>query len=156
MSTEQTWQIATSNLEATLQLGAKIGSRLRGGEIIELLSDIGGGKTTFTRGIVTGAGSVDAVRSPSFTIRNEYRADALTMHHFDFYRLDDPGIMAVELMEVLEDPQAVIIIEWAEIVASVLPENHIRISITTTSDTTREFTISCPKKYNYLTENLTS
>ena len=123
---------------------------MRGGEVIELVSDVGGGKTTFVRGLAKGMGSSDKVASPTFTILREYKARGLTLYHFDFYRLSDPGIVANELSEVIGDPKAVIAVEWADIVENVLPASMLTIEIKNTGDTTREFIFSCPETLQYL------
>jgi tRNA threonylcarbamoyladenosine biosynthesis protein TsaE len=123
---------------------------LRGGEVIELVSDVGGGKTTFVRGLAQGMGSPDKVASPSFTLSREYRADKLTMYHFDFYRLSDPGIVANELAEVVDDPLAVVVVEWADIVENVLPADKLTITIKNKGETNREFSFSCPESLTYL------
>ncbi len=133
-----------------MALAAGIGSKLRGGEVIELVSDLGGGKTAFVRGLAKGLGSLDQVRSPSFTISNQYRANTLTLYHFDFYRLSEPGIMRQELNEIIEDPQAVVAVEWAEIVESVLPTDRLTVSIKATGENSREFSIEYPEKLSYL------
>jgi tRNA threonylcarbamoyladenosine biosynthesis protein TsaE len=127
-----------------------MGSRLRGGEVIELVSDVGGGKTTFVKDFAKGFGSTDSVASPSFTIFREYKAGDKTMYHFDFYRLSDPGIVANELAEVIDDDRAVVVVEWADIVEDVLPAEHVTIRIKSTSDTDREFEISYPETLAYL------
>jgi tRNA threonylcarbamoyladenosine biosynthesis protein TsaE len=128
----------------------RIGHKLRGGEVIELVSDLGGGKTAFVRGLAKGMGSDDAVRSPSFTLNNRYRAGTLTLHHFDFYRLEEPGIMRQELAEVLEDSQSVAVIEWGGIAEAVLPPDRLTIRIRPTGETSRQFNFSCPRNLNYL------
>lgn len=128
----------------------RIGHKLRGGEVIELLSDLGGGKTTFVRGLAQGMGSGDAVRSPSFTLSNQYRANKLTLHHFDFYRLEEPGIMERELAEVLEDPRAVVVIEWGGIAEVILPAKRLSVTIRPTGETSRQFNFSCPNNLSYL------
>lgn len=128
----------------------QMGERLRGGETIELISDVGGGKTTFVKGLAKGFGSTDAVASPSFTISREYVAGDKTMHHFDFYRLNDPGIVANELAEVVVDDRAVTVVEWADIVEDVLPADHLTIRISNTGDTSRDFEITYPKSLTYL------
>lgn len=70
------------------------------------------------------------MQSPSFTIAREYRGNKrITIHHFDFYRLDDPGIVANELAEALEDPKAVIAVEWSDVVQNVLPKDRLRVDI---------------------------
>jgi tRNA threonylcarbamoyladenosine biosynthesis protein TsaE len=126
-----------------------MGKRLRGGEVIELVSDVGGGKTTFVRGLARGFGSQDVVGSPSFTLSREYNSGELTMYHFDFYRLSDPGIVANELAEVVGDSQAVVVVEWADIVENVLPPEHITITIKSTGESSREFTFSYPQRLAY-------
>jgi tRNA threonylcarbamoyladenosine biosynthesis protein TsaE len=145
-----TWQTDSTSLENTEELARSIGARLRGGEVIELVSDLGGGKTSFVRGLAAGAGSEDSVGSPSFTISREYHADKLVIHHYDFYRLNEAGIMANELQEILDDPQAVVVVEWADVVENVLPGERVRIRIATTGENSREFSIQLPDRYAYL------
>ena len=133
-----------------MRIAAAIGSRLKGGEVIELNSDVGGGKTTFVRGLAKGMGSSDKVASPSFTISKEYKADALTLYHFDFYRLDDPGIMTQELAELVGDPHVVIVVEWGGIVEEVLPIERLIIRINNQDDEARELAFSYPESLQYL------
>lgn len=128
----------------------KMGRRLRGGEAIELIGDLGAGKTAFVRGLAEGMGSKDSVRSPSFTISNRYRSGKLTMHHFDFHRLDDPGILRRELAEILSDPQAVAVVEWGDAVRNVLPHEHLTIRIAATGDESRDIRFSYPDSLGYL------
>jgi tRNA threonylcarbamoyladenosine biosynthesis protein TsaE len=141
--------VATSP-EETLKLAVSLGSRLRGGEVIELVSDLGGGKTTFIRGLAEGMGSHEMVSSPSFTISKQYRAGELTLHHYDFYRLTDPGIVGIELAEVLGDLKSVVVVEWASIVDNVLPPGRVSIKITVTGESSREFDMSFPDKFAYI------
>lgn len=117
----------------------RLGKRLRGGEVIELISDLGGGKTTFVRGLARGIGSQDQVTSPTFTINNVYQGAKLTLYHFDFYRLSEPGVMRDELAEILQDPQAVTVIEWGEMVHDVLPNDKLTMTITATGETSRHY-----------------
>jgi tRNA threonylcarbamoyladenosine biosynthesis protein TsaE len=154
MSTIKTWQISCETLSQTLLLASRLGHNLRGGEVIELVSDLGGGKTTFVRGLAAGMGSRDRVSSPSFTITNQYRSDSLTLQHFDFYRLAEPGIMREELAEVVADPRMVTVVEWASIVEAVLPSERLTISIQTTSETGRNLTFGYPNKLTYLMKGL--
>jgi len=123
---------------------------MRGGETVELVSDLGAGKTSFVRGLAAGMGSRDAVRSPSFTLSNIYQAGPLSLHHFDFYRLHEPGIMREELAEVLADPQAVVAVEWPDLIQKVLPDERLTVRIKTTGQNERTFSFSYPKKLAYL------
>lgn len=120
-------------------LGRKLGELLKGGEIIELVGDVGAGKTTLTKGIADGMGVDDDVQSPSFTINRVYDTpNSLQLAHYDFYRLQDAGIMAAELQETANDKQTVTIIEWAEIVKGVLPEDRLTVTITSPAEETRK------------------
>jgi len=134
----------------TEKIAEKLGAKLRGGDIIELVSDLGGGKTTFVRGLARGLGSPDKVRSPSFTLAHEYRAGELTLHHYDFYRLDDPGIVARELAEILTDKKAVVVIEWAKLIKQALPQAHLVVSLKLTGEQTRDITFDYPEDYAHL------
>jgi tRNA threonylcarbamoyladenosine biosynthesis protein TsaE len=133
-------------------LGNLLGSKLKGGEVIELRSDLGGGKTTFVRGLVQGAGSKDNVTSPTFTLSRIYKMSKLQIHHFDFYRLDDPGILADQLAESISSKNVITVIEWAQIVKNVLPENHLTIQFepTTNNPDERQITISYPETHRQL------
>jgi tRNA threonylcarbamoyladenosine biosynthesis protein TsaE len=123
---------------AMKQLGEKLGALLRGGEIIELIGDVGAGKTTLTKGVARGLSIDEDVQSPSFTISRVYDGrDELQLAHYDFYRLNDAGIMASELSETVSDPRSITIIEWAQIVAGVLPDDRLTVRITSPSETDR-------------------
>jgi len=140
----------TSKADETVALGRKIGSCLKGGEVIELSSDLGGGKTTLVKGIVAGFGSEDSVSSPSFTISNRYeRGDGKAFVHYDFYRLHEPGIMAAELQETSSGDD-VIAVEWANIVKGVLPAERIQMTIKSTAENEREITVELPEKLTYV------
>lgn len=113
------------------------------GQIIELIGDVGAGKTTFVRGFAQGLGIKEKVTSPSFTISKAYAfTDNRTLIHYDFYRLPDPGLMADDLSDNLKNPQNIIIIEWGNEVANLLPKDHTKITINFNDDETREVTIA--------------
>lgn len=119
-----------NSLEDTLTFGQRIAAQASGGEVIELLGDVGAGKTTFTKGLASGLGVTDPVQSPTFTISREYVGDrGLRLVHYDFYRLDDAGIMADEVADVLADSNAVVVIEWSDTVAHVLPDDRLVLTI---------------------------
>lgn len=149
MNQEIVKQLTTASAADTEAFAAAMGKRLRGGEVIELVSDLGGGKTTFVRGLARGLGSTDRVASPTFTISQEYKAGKFTIYHFDFYRLHEAGIVAAELAEVANDPQAVVVVEWGDIVRDVLPPEKITIHIKATAEDTRHMTLVYPKSLAY-------
>ena len=134
--------IEVKSEQATKELAQKIGATLQGGEVFQLVGDVGAGKTTFVKGLAAGLLVEDEVQSPSFTISRVYEArDELQLVHYDFYRLTDAGIMANELEEMVHDPKSVTVIEWADIVEGVLPEGHYTISFESPSETTRNITL---------------
>jgi tRNA threonylcarbamoyladenosine biosynthesis protein TsaE len=120
------------------QLGERLGQLLRGGEVIELIGDVGAGKTTFVRGLARGLGVVETIQSPSFTISRLYDVvEGRRLAHYDFYRLADPGIMSDELAETIGMRDTVVVIEWAAAVEQVLPGDRLTITITSPSPTER-------------------
>lgn len=151
MSMSVSWQVNSTSAEQTESLAEKIGRALKGGEVIELVSDLGGGKTTFVRGLARGFGSVNKVASPTFTLSRVYEAGEREMHHFDFYRLHEPGLIAEELTDVLGDHRNVVVVEWAGIVNDVLPKRRLTISIEHTLEG-RRLTFHCPDALRYLVE----
>lgn len=136
-------------------LGAKIGAALKGGEVFELIGDVGAGKTTFVKGLAQGLEISDDIQSPSFTINRNYSGrGCLILNHYDFYRLNDAGIMKIEIAESFVDPNNITIVEWGESVQDVLPNERIVVKIDYLPETGREITFEIPKKFTYLHESL--
>ena len=134
--------IEVTNEQTTKDLAQKIAAQLKGGEVFELVGDVGAGKTTFTKGLAKGLEVDDEVQSPSFTISRVYDArDDLQLVHYDFYRLTDAGILADELNEMVHDDKTVTVIEWADIVEGVLPVNRLTITFEAPSESTRSITL---------------
>ena len=114
-----------------------------GSHIIELIGDVGVGKTTFVRGLAKGLGIKEPVSSPSFTISKSYACpDGRTLVHYDFYRLNEPGLMSDELKEDLKNNNNIIIIEWSDFVKDILPKKHIIVNIKYNDDGSREMEVS--------------
>ncbi len=119
----------TYSAEETFALGKKIGERAEPGQVYSLIGDLGVGKTVFTQGVAAGLGIQEPVNSPTFTILQIYEAGRIPFYHFDVYRIGD-----VEEMEEIgyEDcfyGEGVCLIEWANLIEEILPENYIRIEI---------------------------
>lgn len=129
-----------------IKYGRELANVLTLPTVIELIGDVGAGKTTLTRGLAEGLGVTEPVTSPSFTISKRYyferNGQDCTLIHYDFYRLPDPGIMREEIAEALSEPNAVVVIEWGADIANLLPENKIRIEIDLNADGTRHLTSS--------------
>ena len=121
-----------------LEYGRTLGAKLQAPAVLELLGDVGAGKTTLVRGIAQGLGVKEAITSPSFTISKEYLGTNYRLVHYDFYRLADPGIMFEDLAEAINDPNAITIIEWGDSIQNVLPKQHRIIEIKYIDEQTRE------------------
>ena len=158
MNIDHVYSTSSVSLEATLLLGAKLGALLKGREVIELSSDLGGGKTAFVKGLAGGLGYTGNVISPTFTISKVYPLPhGLELHHFDFYRLADGDVVAAELAEIIGQPDIITAIEWPDTAASVLPDDRLRITIMATGETTRSFTfMSTGPKHQTLINGLQS
>lgn len=146
-------EITTKTAEQTMQIAAQIGKQLKGGEVIELVADVGGGKTTFVRGLAKGAGSKNHVSSPTFTISKVYKTPSFEIVHFDFYRLEEAGLIEYEVKDAIFDPKTVIVIEWSDVVRHVLPENRVVIEISTTEEG-RNFKLRWPEELDYLLQDV--
>ena len=99
--------------------------------VIELIGDVGAGKTTFVRGLAEGLSITEPITSPSFTISKSYALPHSRGYliHYDFYRLQDPGLMADDLAESIANPDNIVIIEWGESITDLLPKDHTTINI---------------------------
>ena len=114
---------------ATLQFAADLQGRLTGGCLVFLHGDLGAGKTTFVRGFLRAAGFQGAVKSPTFTLVEEYALPDRTLYHFDLYRLTDPE--ELEWMGIRDylRPDALVFIEWPERGAGLLPPPDLDIEL---------------------------
>ena len=125
-----------------LNFGRTLATKLQLPAVFELIGDVGTGKTTFTRGLAEGLQVSEPVTSPSFTISKRY-AFVTAAHqpgeliHYDFYRLDDPGIMRDELAEAIAQPDTVIVVEWGSDVADLLPASKYQLHFQLNADGTR-------------------
>lgn len=110
------------NEHDTEELGMKLASSLEPGDIVALIGDLGTGKTTLTKYIAKGLGVTENIDSPTFNIVKEHKSGIIPLFHFDVYRLSSGD----ELLDIGADEyfysDGVCIIEWADIVADVVPE----------------------------------
>ena len=113
-----------------LDFGKNFAKNIKTPQIIELIGDVGAGKTTFVRGLAEGLKVKEPITSPSFTISKSYALPTGGhLIHYDFYRLQDPGLMLEDLSESLNSPDNIVIIEWGTSVADILPEKRTKITI---------------------------
>lgn len=134
--------------DSLLAVAEKIGNSLKGGEVIELIGDVGAGKTTFVKGLAKGAGYTQTVSSPTYVIQQIYEG-RVTLQHFDFYRLDEPGLVRHTLNESI-DKNFVAIIEWANTVENSLPKDRLKIQFQVSSESTRDLYLEIPTNLKYL------
>lgn len=115
------------------------------------MSDLGGGKTTFVRGLARGAGSQARVASPTFTVSREYAGPRFTIVHFDFYRLHEAGVVEAELVEYIGDPAYVVVVEWSDVVRAALPAERLAVHIAPVAAADgRTITCRYPRQLSYL------
>ena len=119
----------TRSPEETYELGRKIGLQARPGQVYTLTGDLGVGKTVFTQGVAAGLGITEPVSSPTFTIVQFYEEGRLPFYHFDVYRIGD----IEEMEEIGYDDyffgKGICLIEWAELIEEILPDDRISITI---------------------------
>ena len=123
--------------EELIDFGRELGKKITAPCIIELIGDVGAGKTTFTRGLAQGLGIAEPITSPSFTISKSYAYKNGVLSHYDFYRLPDPGLMAEDLAESISDPHTITVIEWADTTKDILPDDRLIYQIQINDDGTR-------------------
>ena len=122
-------RLALRNLDDTAALGAAIAAGLQVGDLVALAGDLGAGKTTLARGILTALGLTGPMPSPTFTLVQTYEAPRLIVHHYDLYRLEDPREIAeLGLDEALED--GAVLVEWPERAGGLLPDDALSVSLT--------------------------
>lgn len=134
--------LTTHSVEETRELGRRLGTVLKAGDIVALDGDLGAGKTAMTGGIAEGMGIKGRISSPTFTIVNEYPGE-LMLYHFDTYRLADEEDFCSSGLDEYFGMGGVCVIEWSNMIAGLLPDDAVRIVITGTGDT-RTIEIDAP------------
>lgn len=121
--------IETYSAEETFEAGQELAKQAKANEVYALLGDLGVGKTVFTQGFAKGLGIMEPVSSPTFTIVSEYDEGRLPFYHFDVYRICDPEEMYEVGFDDYIESGGVCLIEWANLIGDLLPENITVISI---------------------------
>jgi tRNA threonylcarbamoyladenosine biosynthesis protein TsaE len=133
-------RLSTASAEETIGLGTKIGTLLNTGDIITLHGSLGSGKTTIVKGIARALDIEEEITSPSFTLISEYDG-RLPLYHMDLYRIDSVEEFELIGAEELLYGSGVSIIEWAEKIEQILPNNCIAITFTIEDNGRREIRI---------------
>ena len=122
----------TRSVEGTLALGERIAEMLQPPMLVVLRGEVGAGKTTLVKGIAVaiGAASEDDVTSPTFTLLHEYVGPKVHLFHLDLYRLEtEEQIAVLGLHEMMEEPNALVLVEWGERFESVVKMAEGEIAI---------------------------
>ena len=126
----------TNSAEETIELGKKIGSFLKGGEIFAIQGTLAAGKTTITKGIAQALNVKDEITSPTFCLISEYEGK-IPLYHMDVYRLNDGEDFINLGAEDLIYGKGVSIIEWSEKIMEELPKSTIILKIEPVEGTTQ-------------------
>lgn len=136
------WQLRLHSTRATERLGSQLARFMMGGEVVALIGDLGVGKTVLVRGIARGlALSPEQVTSPTFTLIHEYPG-SVRLVHVDLYRIDDDTALRQLGLDEYYDEHTVVVVEWADRLASDLPPDHLAIRLEHVSLSTRRATIT--------------
>ena len=135
--------LKTKSPAETKALGEKIGKKLQGGEVIALTGELGAGKTCLTQGLALGLGinPREYVTSPSFTLINEYQG-RLPLYHIDLFRLKGRGEVEELGCEEYFCGEGVTVIEWAEKVEDLLPEEYLSIKLIPLGENQRQISLN--------------
>ena len=135
----------THSAEETVQLGVELARRMKPPQLVLLIGELGSGKTTLAKGLISGIGvaSTGDVLSPSFSLIHEYEGDP-KVYHIDLYRLDRLPELETLGLDDLWDRPAIILIEWGEKFAGQLPESRIEIRLRDLGESEREIRVTRP------------
>lgn len=121
--------LETNSTQETFSAGRQLGEKAFPGQVITLTGDLGVGKTVFTQGLAKGLGIEEPVNSPTFTIVQVYDEGRLPLYHFDVYRIGDIEEMDEVGFEEYVMGDGVSLIEWANLIEEILPENRTEVII---------------------------
>jgi tRNA threonylcarbamoyladenosine biosynthesis protein TsaE len=141
--------ISTKNFQETQKVGEEFASTLKGGEVLALYGDLGSGKTTFMQGFAKGLGITKHIISPTFIIMRTYNAGnrefvsgIRNLYHVDLYRIEsEKDVDGLGLLELMNQPENIVAIEWPDKIENVLPEKRINIYFKYLGDDKREIRI---------------
>jgi len=143
------FNVISNSPEETIELGRKVGSQLRGGEIVAVCGALASGKTHLIKGIAAGMGAKDSkhVSSPTFVIVNEY-AGGVDIYDIDAYRINSVGEFEMIGFDDFCYPQSVVLIEWADKIESALwTIDYIRVELFHAGQTQRSVHIENIPEY---------
>ena len=126
--TEEHWDLPDE--DATRTLGARVAAALEDGLVIYLRGELGAGKTSFARALLTALGVAERIKSPTYSLVEGYQArDGRPAWHLDLYRIADPGELEWLGLDALSDPVAVVLVEWPERGQGALPPPDVEVHL---------------------------
>ena len=133
--------LRTSSPEETAAAGERLGRTLGPGAVVLLTGELGAGKTCFIQGLVRGLGVETRATSPTFVLVNEYRG-RVPVHHVDLYRLG--SLAEIEDLGVCElfGRESVTVVEWADKLGPLVPDDAVRVHIDGVGDEPRQITVA--------------
>ena len=120
--------LTTSSAEQTLALAGRFAKTLQGGEIVFLRGPIGAGKTVFVKGVAAALGLKSSPTSASFSLLKEYSNKKYRLFHIDLFRLEEGEVFNLGFEEMLEDEQTIILAEWPDPIAHLLPQDRLEMN----------------------------
>ena len=141
MNTDQKSLTLICDLKKSSDLASKIATNLHTPQLIELVGDLGGGKTAFTKALGKSLGVDQTITSPTFNIHRSYEYPGGVLEHFDLYRLSEDEIVQNELLECIQNPKAVVVVEWASHFKTQLATDRLVIEFNFIDEKTRKLSI---------------
>ncbi len=133
-------EFVTRSVQETEELGYRLGTRLKAGQVVSLRGSLGAGKTVLAKGIARSLGITEAIVSPTFTLVQEYDG-TLPLYHMDLYRIADSGDFEMFGGEEMLYGKGVTMVEWSEVIQDMLPQDTIYVTVTIKPDQSRNISI---------------
>lgn len=134
-------KIIINTEEQTAKFADEFFKTLKGGEFIALIGNLGAGKTFFVKQLLKNIG-IENVSSPTFSLVNIYEGSPFSAAHFDFYRINKPiELFDIGFYEYLDNPELIVLAEWADMFHEVLPDNRIELKFNIVSENEREIEV---------------
>ena len=124
----KTGKICSHSCEHTLEIATRFARALSGGEILFLRGPIGAGKTVFVKGIAAALALKSSPTSASFSLMKEYKNKRVRLFHIDLFRLEEGEVFNLGFEEMLEDEKAIILAEWPDPIAALLPADRLELN----------------------------
>jgi len=135
-------KIISNSIEETSMIGTRLAAKLKKGDVVALIGQLGAGKTVLTKGIAKGLGVKDVqyVNSPTFVIIKEYEGK-MPLYHFDLYRLSGPGSLDEICYDEYFYGDGVSVVEWADKIKSILPKKRLEVRLSVAGENKRKIEI---------------